>query len=287
MGVSLGIVHLHPLLGHVTGLDAAYRAQHIHALKRESLMLADDSIGIHEELGGLLMRWIPIPSPDGLRAKDLAEAVAFAAVEGTALLVVGLVTLVAVPTAFGQAAHPAGGEANLRIPDLGQVHVAGASGRSLLMVGLGVCVLGLVFGLVIYSQLKNLPVHASMREISELIYETCKTYLITQGRFILLLELFIGGIMAFYFYVLQDFELIKVVIILVFSLIGIGGSYGVAWFGIRGIGSLYYVMYAVEKGLPPALADELVSITLTVIALSVLVHGMSVTPLLNYYQRRR
>jgi K(+)-stimulated pyrophosphate-energized sodium pump len=101
------------------------------------------------------------------------------------------------------------------------------------MAGLGVCVLGLLFGLVIFTQLRNLPVHGSMRQISELIYETCKTYLITQGKFILLLELFIGVIIAFYFGVLQHFELFKVAIILLFSLIGIAGSYGVAWFGIR------------------------------------------------------
>ena len=78
------------------------------------------------------------------------------------------------------------------LPDLGLVEFQGINGRTLLMGGLGVCVLGLVFGLVIYMQLKNLPVHRSMLEISELIYETCKTYLITQGKFILLLELFIG-----------------------------------------------------------------------------------------------
>jgi K(+)-stimulated pyrophosphate-energized sodium pump len=149
------------------------------------------------------------------------------------LLVLGLAALVAVPAAFGQAPHPAGGEANLKIPDLGQVHVAGASGRSLLMLGLGVCVLGLVFGLVIYSQLKNLPVHESMREISELIYETCKTYLVTQGKFILLLEVFIGIILVLYFGFLLHFEAMRVVVILLFSLIGIAGSYGVAWFGIR------------------------------------------------------
>jgi K(+)-stimulated pyrophosphate-energized sodium pump len=150
-----------------------------------------------------------------------------------ALLVLGLVALVAAPVAFGQAPHPAGGEANLRIPDLGQVHVAGASGRTLLMFGLGVCVLGLVFGLVIYSQLKNLPVHASMREISELIYETCKTYLVTQGKFILILEVFIGIIIVLYFGFLLHFEATRVLVILLFSLVGIAGSYGVAWFGIR------------------------------------------------------
>ena len=100
----------------------------------------------------------------------------------------------------------AGGEANLKIPDLGSVHVAGMGGRTLLMFGLVVCVLGLVFGLVIYNQLKNMPVHESMREISELIYETCKTYLITQGKFILLLEVFIGVIMILYFGFLLHFE---------------------------------------------------------------------------------
>jgi K(+)-stimulated pyrophosphate-energized sodium pump len=145
-----------------------------------------------------------------------------------ALLFVALV--VAGPDA-AQAA--AGGEANLKIPDLSQSQVAGTSGRGLLTLGLGVCVLGLVFGLVIYSQLKNLPVHASMREISELIYETCKTYLITQGKFILLLEVFIGAIIVVYFGLLLHFEASRVLIILLFSLIGIAGSYGVAWFGIR------------------------------------------------------
>jgi K(+)-stimulated pyrophosphate-energized sodium pump len=127
----------------------------------------------------------------------------------------------------------AGGEANLVLPDLGQVAFQGINGRTLLMGGLGVCVLGLVFGLVIFRQLRDLPVHRSMLEISELIYETCKTYLVTQGKFILILELFIGVIMAFYFGVLQHFALIKVLIILAFSLVGIAGSYGVAWFGIR------------------------------------------------------
>ncbi len=153
------------------------------------------------------------------------------------LLVLALAMLVAAPTVLAQAsAAPAqhgGGEASLKIPDLAQVHVAGVGGRTLLTVGLGVCVLGLVFGLVIFNQLKNLPVHASMREISELIYETCKTYLITQGKFILLLEVFIGTIMVLYFGFLLHFEATRVLIILLFSLIGIAGSYGVAWFGIR------------------------------------------------------
>jgi K(+)-stimulated pyrophosphate-energized sodium pump len=130
-------------------------------------------------------------------------------------------------------ARHAGGEANLVLPDLGQVEFQGINGRTLLMAGLLVCVLGLVFGMVIFMRLKNLPVHRSMQEISELIYETCKTYLIQQGKFILILEVFIGVIMVFYFGVLQHFEALKVAIILLFSLIGIAGSYGVAWFGIR------------------------------------------------------
>ena len=86
---------------------------------------------------------------------------------------------------------------------------------------------------MIYSQLKNLPVHESMLEISELIYETCKTYLMQQGKFLLILELFIGVIIVVYFWLLQHFPALKVAIILVFSLVGIAGSYGVAWFGIR------------------------------------------------------
>src|SRR5438477_182738 len=126
-----------------------------------------------------------------------------------------------------------GGEANLILPDLRQISFWGVNGHTLLLFGLGVCALGLLFGLVNYTQLKNMAVHASMREISELIYETCKTYLVTQGKFILLLELFIGSIIAIYFGALQHLAAIKVIIILIFSLIGIGGSYGVAWFGIR------------------------------------------------------
>ncbi len=126
-----------------------------------------------------------------------------------------------------------GGEANLVLPDLGQERFLGTSGRNLLMTGLGVCALGLLFGLVIYQQLKRLPVHRSMKDISELIYETCKTYLIQQGKFLLVLEIFIGTIIVFYFGVLQRFEAVKVLIILIFSLVGIAGSYGVAWFGIR------------------------------------------------------
>ena len=101
------------------------------------------------------------------------------------------------------------------------------------MAGIAVCIFGLVFGFMQYTALRNLPVHRSMLEISELIYETCKTYLITQGKFILILEVLIGAVMVVYFGFLRHMEAVKVVAILVFSLVGIAGSYGVAWFGIR------------------------------------------------------
>src|SRR6195256_3411706 len=132
-----------------------------------------------------------------------------------------------------QEVQEAGGEANLKLPDLSQVSFLGIDGHKILMFGLIFCVFGLIFGLAIYSRLKNLPVHKSMRDISELIYETCKTYLITQGKFILLLEIFIAIVIILYFGVLLKFEAMRVGIILLFSLVGIAGSYGVAWFGIR------------------------------------------------------
>jgi len=127
----------------------------------------------------------------------------------------------------------AGGEAALKLPDLSTVSFLGVNGHRLLMIGLLFCVLGLGFGMTIYMRLKNLPVHRAMREISELIYETCKTYLVTQGKFLMLLWVFIATIIAVYFGVLRHFEIPRVLIILAFSLVGIAGSYGVAWFGIR------------------------------------------------------
>ncbi|MFL6211906.1 MAG: sodium-translocating pyrophosphatase [Pyrinomonadaceae bacterium] len=133
----------------------------------------------------------------------------------------------------------AGGEANLVLPDLARVQFLGFDGHSLLLIGLIVCFLGLLFGLAIFMNLKNRSVHSSMREISELIYETCKTYLITQGKFILILWAFIAAIIVLYFGYLSPpanpatSTLGRLVIILIFSLVGIGGSYGVAWFGIR------------------------------------------------------
>jgi K(+)-stimulated pyrophosphate-energized sodium pump len=135
------------------------------------------------------------------------------------------------------AAAPHGGEANLVLPDLSIVSFGGVNGRTLLMGGLAVCALGLLFGLLTFTQLKNLPVHASMRDVSELIYETCKTYLVTQGKFILILWAFIAVIIAAYFGWLAPVPgksiAVTLPIILLFSLIGIAGSYGVAWFGIR------------------------------------------------------
>ncbi len=131
------------------------------------------------------------------------------------------------------AAEAHGGEANLVLPDLKSVTFLGMTGWSLLAVGILVSLAGLAFGLTISNQLKNLPVHKSMREISELIYETCKTYLVTQAKFIAVLWAFIAIIMVAYFGGFQGFGALKLGIILAFSLVGILGSAGVAWFGIR------------------------------------------------------
>jgi K(+)-stimulated pyrophosphate-energized sodium pump len=139
------------------------------------------------------------------------------------------------------AAKPAsetGGEAALKLPDLSSVNfVGGINGHKLLLWGILICILGLLFGLMIYTRLKNLPVHRSMREISELIYETCKTYLFTQGKFLMLLWVFIAVVIVMYFGWLSPVPgksvALTLPIILLFSIIGIAGSYGVAWFGIR------------------------------------------------------
>jgi K(+)-stimulated pyrophosphate-energized sodium pump len=141
------------------------------------------------------------------------------------------------PTFAGAQESGGGGEANLVLPDLSSVSFFGITGHNLLMIGLLFCAAGLLFGLVIFEQLKNMPVHRSMREMSELIYETCKTYLITQGKFIMLLWAFIAVIISLYFGWLAPVPnkpiAVTLPIILLFSLIGIAGSYGVAWFGIR------------------------------------------------------
>jgi len=152
----------------------------------------------------------------------------------TALLTVGAAAAFAQP-----AGEVSGGEASLKLPDLSQVSFfhGAIDGHKLLLIGIVFCLAGLGFGMTIYMRLKNLPVHRAMREISELIYETCKTYLITQGKFILLLWAFIAVIIAAYFGWLSPVPGksvgLTLPIILAFSLLGIGGSYGVAWFGIR------------------------------------------------------
>ena len=149
-----------------------------------------------------------------------------------ALLSLGAVSALAQP-------ESAGGEASLKLPDLSSVSFFNGSidGHRLLLVGILFCLGGLGFGMAIYMRLKNLPVHRAMREISELIYETCKTYLVTQGKFILLLWAFIAVIIATYFGWLSPVPGksvgLTLPIILGFSLVGIAGSYGVAWFGIR------------------------------------------------------
>jgi K(+)-stimulated pyrophosphate-energized sodium pump len=154
--------------------------------------------------------------------------------------VAALLGMLLLPAFAGAQEKAGGGEASLVLPNLRDVHFAnfaGLSGHALLTIGLLFCAAGLLFGLVIFVQLKNLPVHKSMREMSELIYETCKTYLITQGKFIMVLWAFIAVIISLYFGWLAPVQgkpiAVTLPVILLFSLIGIAGSYGVAWFGIR------------------------------------------------------
>ncbi|MBN1612469.1 MAG: sodium-translocating pyrophosphatase [Polyangiaceae bacterium] len=146
----------------------------------------------------------------------------------------GLGAFVLPSVAFAQEeeAH-AGGEANLQMPDLSQVEFLGMPGSTLLLWGLVIPILGLVFSMLVMQQVKKLPVHKSMREVSELIWETCKTYLVQQGKFLIILETLIGAIIVIYFGFLQKFPIERVLIILGFSIVGILGSYAVAWFGIR------------------------------------------------------
>src|SRR3984885_8092273 len=153
--------------------------------------------------------------------------------------VAALITVSAASALAQPAGESVGGEASLKLPDLSQVSFFNGAidGHKLLLIGILFCLFGLGFGMAIFMRLKNLPVHRSMREISELIYETCKTYLVTQGKFILLLWAFIAVIIAAYFGWLSPVPGksvgLTLPIILAFSLVGIAGSYGVAWFGIR------------------------------------------------------
>ena len=213
-----------------------------------------------------LRRMTPLPKPF---RRALATA--------SALL---MLLLLEGPMALAQPAAETGGEANLHLPDLSSVDFLGMNGHALLLVGLIFCVFGLLFGLAIYLQLKNLPVHSSMREISELIYETCKTYLITQGKFLAVLWIFIAVIMALYFGVLAPIPghpvAFTLTIILGFSIVGILGSYGVAWFGIRvntfansrtafaGLGGKPFPLYAIPLKAGMSIGMLLVSVELLI-----------------------
>jgi K(+)-stimulated pyrophosphate-energized sodium pump len=195
----------------------------------EALPKHVDKFPITDSFGGSLMRtWFATVA---FQRRRIATAVVKKISAAAALLALGSAA------AWAQPAGEAGGEASLKLPDLSSVSfLKGAfamDGHNLLLIGILFCFFGLGFGMAIYMRLKNLPVHRAMREISELIYETCKTYLITQGKFILLLWAFIAVIILLYFGVLQHMEALRVAIILGFSLVGIAGSYGVAWFGIR------------------------------------------------------
>jgi K(+)-stimulated pyrophosphate-energized sodium pump len=179
-------------------------------------------------IGGLLMRtWL---ATFAFQGRCIAAGLFKKTAAIAAMIAVSAVAALAQPAGEGP-----GGEASLKLPDLSQVSFFHGviDGHKLLLIGILFCIFGLAFGMAIYMRLKNLPVHRSMREISELIYETCKTYLSTQGKFILLLWIFIAVIILLYFGVLQHMETMRVAIILAFSLVGIAGSYGVAWFGIR------------------------------------------------------
>jgi K(+)-stimulated pyrophosphate-energized sodium pump len=169
--------------------------------------------------------------PDTLSVERCAANARIRSVMRALMTVVALVALGA--PLFAQ---EAGGEANLKLPRLdlpGVTFLGGISGTNLLLGGLVVSALGLIFGLIIFTRLRNMPVHDSMREVSELIYETCKTYLATQGRFLCILEGFMAVIIVFYFGFMQQLAAYQVAIILLFSVIGIAGSFCVAAFGMR------------------------------------------------------
>jgi K(+)-stimulated pyrophosphate-energized sodium pump len=166
-------------------------------------------------------------------ARSMGSRLLHRVFSASALLLLGATALLAHP-----AEEAGGGEASLKLPDLSSVKFLGhIDGHKLLLFGILICIFGLLFGMTIFMKLKNLPVHSAMREISELIYETCKTYLITQGKFLLLLWAFIAIVIVLYFGVLSPVPgkpiFVTLPIILLFSLIGMGGSYSVAWFGIR------------------------------------------------------
>ncbi|HLP77347.1 MAG TPA: sodium/proton-translocating pyrophosphatase, partial [Candidatus Paceibacterota bacterium] len=137
---------------------------------------------------------------------------------------------------FGSSLGAFASEADIKIPDLTTVKFAGlggVSGHTLMMLGIVVCAIGALFGIVQYMQTKSLPVHECMGKVSQSIYETCKTYLFTQGKLLAILWVLIGACMVVYFGVLQHNTATHVLVILLASILGILGSYGVAWFGIK------------------------------------------------------
>src|SRR6516164_4367693 len=198
-----------------------------------------------------------------------------------ARLIVSMATVVLLccSRALAQPSEAAGGEATLQVPDLSSVpFLGGIDGHRLLLIGLVFCVFGLLFGLAIYMQLKKLPVHRSMREISELIYETCKTYVVTQGKFLMILWAFIAIVILAYFGWLRPINPVGVTlpIILAFSIVGILGSYGVAWFGIRvntfansrtafaGLGGKPYPLYSIPLRAGMSIGMMLISVELLI-----------------------
>ena len=137
---------------------------------------------------------------------------------------------------FGVANGALASESDIHIPDLTQVTfpgLGGVSGPTLMYCGIGICLVGAIFGLVQYVKTRALPVHDSMARVSNTIWETCKTYLFTQGKFLAILWVLIAVCMVYYFKVLEDKSTANVAVILLASILGILGSYGVAWFGIR------------------------------------------------------
>ena len=213
-----------------------------------------------------------------------------------------VLTLLSATAAMAQ--ETAGGEASLKLPDLSQVTFLGIDGHKLLTIGILFCVFGLMFGLTIYNRLKNLPVHRSMREVSELIYETCKTYLFTQGKFLLFLWVFIAVVIVLYFGVLSPVPdkpiSTTLPIILLFSLIGIAGSYGVAWFGIRvntfansrtafaGLRGKPYPIYQIPLEAGMSIGMMLISVELLMMLIHPAVHSRRLRrPVLHRIRHRR
>jgi K(+)-stimulated pyrophosphate-energized sodium pump len=171
------------------------------------------------------------PAPPAPRRARTARRAAPLAALPLLLLLTAFAPARALPAAED---GPSGGEASLVLPDLSQVTaLGGVSGRALLGIGIVVCLLGLAFGATTFARLRRLPVHSSMREVAELIYSTCRTYLTQQGRFLLVLWGFIAVVIVVYYRFLVGFPWGKVAVVIAFSLLGMAGSYAVAWFGIR------------------------------------------------------